>query len=44
MSKPQKIHELLDYCRRQLEVDHLLRLVEAQNPSQYARFTASLKK
>ena len=42
MSKPQKIQELLEYCRRHLEVERLLRLVEAQNPSQYTRFAATL--
>ena len=44
MSKPQKIQELLDYARRHLEVERLLHLVEAQNPSQYARFAATLRK
>jgi hypothetical protein len=44
MSKPQKIQELLDYSRRHVEVEHLLQLVETQNPSQYARFAAALRK
>jgi hypothetical protein len=44
MSKPQKIQELLEYCRRHLEVEDLIRLVEAQNASQYARFAAALRK
>jgi hypothetical protein len=44
MSKPQKIQELLEYCRRHLEVEHLIQLVEAQNASQYARFAAALRK
>ena len=44
MSKPQKIQNLLEYCERSLEVERLLDLVQAQNPRQYARFAASLRR
>lgn len=44
MGKPQRIQELLDYCRRNLEVERLLRLIEALNPNQYARFADTLSR
>jgi hypothetical protein len=44
MSKPQKIQSLLEYCQRSLEVKHLLDLVQIQNPNQYARYAASLRR
>jgi hypothetical protein len=44
MSKPQKIQHLLEHCQRNLEVERLLELVQAQNPRQYARFAAALRR
>lgn len=38
MSKRHKIHRLLDYCERHLQMGKLLTLIEKHNPDQYARF------
>jgi hypothetical protein len=44
MSKGQKVQRLLDYCTRHDQLDTLVRLVEARNPAQYARFAPSLQR
>jgi hypothetical protein len=44
LSKAQKIQLLLDYCRRFERFEALLALVKAENPGQYQRFAAQLRR
>jgi hypothetical protein len=43
MSKPQKIHHLVEHCQRHLLFDQLLALVREHNPAQFAHFEAQLR-
>jgi hypothetical protein len=43
LSKTAKVHRLIEYCSRRLEIDWLLNLVRACNPSQYGRYAARLR-
>lgn len=44
MTKSQKIQQLLEFCRRNDQVDKLVKLVEKLNPSQYRRFSSDLRR
>ncbi len=44
MGKGEKTQRLLEYCTRQNQLDTLLKLVEANNPSQYAHFAPRLRR
>jgi len=40
MSKSQRIQRLMDYCDRHNQLEKLLKLVEENNPAQFARFAS----
>ncbi len=42
MSKSQKIQNLVEHCKRNLDVERLLNFVSARNPTQFARFESRL--
>ena len=42
MSLPEKIQRLIDHCERRLEIEPLLKLLEIENPAQYARFAPDI--
>ena len=42
MSKSQKIQNLIEHCKRNLGEEHLLEIIHARNPAQFARFEPRL--
>jgi len=44
MGKGAKVQHLLDYCKRQDQIEKLLKLVQERNPDQYARFAPRLRR
>lgn len=44
MTRSQKIQRLLDYCRRYGQVEELLGRIKDENPVQYHRFEAQLRR
>jgi hypothetical protein len=42
MSKSQKIQNLVEHCKRNLDVERLLDIISARNPTQFARFEPGL--
>jgi outer membrane protein assembly factor BamB len=44
MGKGEKIQRLLDYCQRHDRIEDLVTIVQEENPAQYARFEAELRR
>ena len=44
MSKPERIRRLIDYCTGHDQIEELLQHVQAENPRQYEKHVAVLKK
>jgi hypothetical protein len=44
MGKGEKIQRLLDYCLRHDRIEDLVAIVQEENPAQYARFEAELRR